>query len=190
MRTIVLATAIAVWPIPFAVAGADAPLAVGPAALAAQLPPTARAPLRDAEGDVVATAVLRETPHGVLIRLRATALPPGEHGYHIHETGRCEPPTFESAGGHYAPRGREHGFLNPRGPHAGDLPNLHVPADGELAVEHLAGDVTLRAGETGTLFDDDGSALVIHARRDDYTSQPAGDSGERIACGVVRRMAR
>ncbi|MFO7260482.1 MAG: superoxide dismutase family protein [bacterium] len=148
----------------------------------------ARAQLVDAEGNVVATATLRETAgHGVLIRLEAERLPAGEHAFHIHQTGRCEPPGFESAGGHYAPRGRQHGFLVPAGPHAGDLPNIHVPADGRLVIEVVAPDVTLRPGAPNTLFDEDGSALVIHAGRDDYTSQPAGDAGGRIACGVIRR---
>jgi len=147
----------------------------------------ARAQLVDAEGNVVATATLRETAgHGVLIRLEAERLPPGERAFHIHQTGRCEPPSFQSAGGHYAPRGRQHGFLVQAGPHAGDLPNIHVPESGRLVIEVLARDVTLRPGAPNTLFDEDGSALVIHAGPDDYRSQPAGDAGGRIACGVIR----
>lgn len=149
---------------------------------------TARAELVDAEGNVVAIATLRETAgHGVLIQLDAERLPAGEHAFHIHTTGRCDAPTFESAGGHYAPRSRQHGFLVPAGPHAGDLPNLHIPQDGRLVIEVLASDVTLRPGAPGTLFDEDGSALVVHAGRDDYRSQPSGDAGGRVACGVIRR---
>lgn len=167
--------------------------ATGAPPLAAQGTDTAAAPaaharLLDADGNVVATATLRETAgHGVLILLQGQDLPPGEHAFHIHETGRCEAPTFQSAGGHYAPRGREHGFLVPRGPHAGDLPNLHIPQDGRLVIEVLAPGVTLRPGAPNTLFDEDGSALVVHAGPDDYRSQPAGDAGGRIACGVIRR---
>lgn len=149
---------------------------------------TARAQLVDAEGNVVAVATLRETAgHGVLIQLDAERLPAGEHAFHIHQTGRCDAPTFESAGGHYAPRGRQHGFLVPAGPHAGDLPNLHVPQDGRLVIEVLARDVTLRPGAPNTLFDEDGSALVVHAGADDYRSQPSGDAGGRVACGVIQR---
>lgn len=149
---------------------------------------TATARLVDAAGNLVANATLRETAgHGVLIRLDGVNLPAGEHAFHIHQTGRCEPPSFESAGGHYAPRGRQHGFLVPAGPHAGDLPNLHVPQGGRHVVEVLAGDVTLRAGAPNTLFDEDGSALVVHAGRDDYRSQPSGDAGGRVACGVIQR---
>ena len=148
----------------------------------------ARAQLVDAEGNVVATATLRETAgHGVLIRLEAERLPAGEHAFHIHQTGRCEPPSFESAGGHYAPRGRQHGFLVPAGPHAGDLPNLHIPQGGRHVVEVLAAGVTLRPGAPNTLFDEDGSALVVHAGPDDYRSQPAGNAGGRVACGVIQR---
>ena len=148
----------------------------------------AHAQLVDAEGNVVATATLHETAgHGVLIRLNAERLPAGERAFHIHQTGRCEAPTFQSAGGHYAPRGRQHGFLVPAGPHAGDLPNIHVPQDGRLVIEVLAPGVTLQPGAPNTLFDEDGSALVVHAGRDDYRSQPAGNAGGRIACGVIQR---
>ncbi|HEX7117976.1 MAG TPA: superoxide dismutase family protein [Longimicrobiales bacterium] len=159
------------------------------ASLSAQERLTARADLIDARGRKVGEATLHETPNsGVHIELDVSGLRAGAiHGFHIHETGRCETPTFESAGGHYAPRGREHGILNADGPHAGDLLNLHVPASGRVHVEQLAPRVTLRAGARNTLFDDDGSALVIHADADDYRSQPSGESGDRIVCGVIRR---
>lgn len=161
------------------------PLAAQRADGAAQV---AHAQLVDAEGKIVATATLHETAgHGVLIRLEAERLPAGERAFHIHQTGRCEAPMFQSAGGHYAPRGRQHGFLVPAGPHAGDLPNIHVPQGGRLVIEVLAPDVTLRPGAPNTLFDEDGSALVVHAGRDDYKSQPAGDAGGRFACGVIQR---
>lgn len=162
-------------------------LAAAPS-LHAQTPLTARADLIDTRGRKVGEAVLRETPdHGVLIEIDASGLPPGVHGFHIHEAGRCDPPTFESAGAHYAPRSRQHGFMVEEGAHAGDLPNLHVPDSGRVHVEHLAAGVTLQSNQVGTLFDSDGSALVIHARRDDYRTQPSGDSGDRIVCGVIRR---
>lgn len=153
--------------------------------LRAQAPTTARAALKNAQGETVGQATLTETPHGVLIRTTLTGVPPGEHAFHIHAVGQCEPP-FTSAGGHFNPTSKEHGIENPRGMHAGDMPNVNVPADGRLTFERLAEHVTLAAGPA-SLFDDDGSALVLHAGADDYTSDPAGDAGARLACGVVAR---
>jgi len=152
---------------------------------AGQQPQTARAELVDAQGRRVGTATLTETPHGVLLWANFTALPAGTHAFHVHQVGRCEPP-FDSAGGHFNPGGRRHGFRSPEGPHAGDMPNLHVPESGRLEIEILLHDATLAAGPR-TLLDADGSALVVHAGTDDYMTDPAGNSGARIACGVVRR---
>ena len=148
---------------------------------------TARATLVSPEGEEIGHAELVETPNeGVLIRVRVEGLEPGTHGFHIHETGECTAPEFASAGGHYAPRGHAHGLLHPHGKHAGDLLNLVVPESGAVATERLAPGVTLMAGAHGSLFDADGSALVIHANADDYESQPAGGGGPKVACGVVR----
>jgi len=144
---------------------------------------TASAVLRDASGKEVGAATFTVTPSGVLISLDLTAVPPGEHGFHVHTIGKCEPPDFKSAGPHFNPDQTKHGFMTPEGPHAGDLPNLHVPADGKLQVEVLEPNVTL-SGEA-PLLDADGSALVIHAGADDYKTDPAGNSGNRIACGVI-----
>jgi superoxide dismutase, Cu-Zn family len=119
----------------------------------------------------------------VLVSLDLTAVPPGEHAFHIHAFGKCEPPDFKSAGPHFNPDQTRHGYLNPEGSHAGDMPNLHVPADGKLQVEILVPNVSL-SGEA-PLLDAEGSALVIHAGADDYKSDPAGNSGDRIACGVI-----
>jgi len=144
---------------------------------------TASAVLKDASGKEVGAATFTVTPSGVFISLDLTAVPPGEHGFHVHTTGKCEPPDFKSAGPHFNPDQTKHGFMTPEGPHAGDLPNLHVPADGKLQVEVLEPNVTL-SGEA-PLLDADGSALVIHAGADDYKTDPAGNSGNRIACGVI-----
>jgi len=144
---------------------------------------TASAVLKDASGKEVGAATFTVTPSGVLISLDLTAVPPGEHGFHVHTTGKCEPPDFKSAGPHFNPDQTKHGFMTPEGPHAGDLPNLHVPADGKLQVAVLEPNVTL-SGEA-PLLDADGSALVIHAGADDYKTDPAGNSGDRIACGVI-----
>lgn len=154
--------------------------------VAGQTPLTARAELIDSAGAPIGEVTLTETPaNGVLIQLRARGLAPGAHAFHIHETGRCDTPSFQSAGGHYDPHGRSHGLLHEEGMHGGDLLNLEVPESGAVEAERLAQDVTLEDGAEGTLFDEDDSAIVIHAGADDYRSQPAGDAGARVACGVV-----
>jgi Cu-Zn family superoxide dismutase len=145
---------------------------------------TAKATLKNAEGKAVGSAALTQTPAGVLIRLSVKGLPAGERAFHIHGVGKCEPP-FASAGPHFNPGGKKHGLMAAEGHHAGDLPNLHVPAGGELTVEVLNPAVTLEKGKANSLFGPQGTALVIHAGKDDYKSDPAGDAGGRIACGVV-----
>ena len=130
--------------------------------------------------------MLSETPHGVLLDVSIDKASPGAHGFHIHAVGICTAPDFTSAGGHYEPGGHEHGIRNPKGKHAGDLPNIHVGTDGTAKIEILADAVSLKDGTSrAPLFDADGSAFVMHAGVDDYLSQPAGDAGGRIACGVV-----
>ena len=147
---------------------------------------TAVAALHDRTGRLIGRADLRETPHGVLIVLKLDDAPAGVHALHIHGTGRCVAPDFSSAGGHFDPDHRRHGFVVLGGPHAGDLPNVHVPESGSLVVELMAPRVVL-APAPHSLFDADGAALVLHAGRDDYVSEPAGEAGNRIACGVVMR---
>jgi Cu-Zn family superoxide dismutase len=142
--------------------------------------------LKDKDGKKIGTAELTDTPNGVLIRLDLTGVPAGDQAFHVHKTGKCEPPDFKSAGGHFNPDGTKHGLLNTEGPHAGDMPNLHVPEGGKLSVEVLNTLVSLDA-ERG-LLDDDGSALVIHAGPDDYKTDPAGHAGDRIACGVIAKQ--
>jgi superoxide dismutase, Cu-Zn family len=144
---------------------------------------TASAVLKDAGGKDVGKATLTVAPSGVLVSLDLAAVPAGEHAFHIHAVGKCEPPDFKSAGPHFNPDETKHGLLNPEGPHAGDMPNLHVPADGKLQVEILDPAVTLSA--EAALLDADGAALVIHAAADDYKTDPAGNAGDRIACGVI-----
>lgn len=141
--------------------------------------------LKNTEGAVVGTAALSETDDGVLIAINATHLPANVHGFHIHEKGICEGPDFASAGGHFNPEGKEHGFDNPKGPHAGDLPNLEVADDGTVKAEVVADRVTLDKGKDNSLLHEGGTSLVIHADPDDYVSQPAGNAGERIVCGVI-----
>ena len=140
---------------------------------------TARAELKDAQGTIVATATLTDANGGVRIALRASGLRPGAHGLHIHAVGVCAPPAFTSAGGHFNPQNKKHGHKNPEGAHTGDLPNLTVGADGTGSIETPAAGVTLK--------DVAGLALVIHADPDDETTDPTGNSGARVACGVITK---
>jgi Cu-Zn family superoxide dismutase len=143
-----------------------------------------KATLKDAGGKEVGSAQLSQTPHGVLVRLTLKGVPAGEHAFHIHQTGKCEPP-FTTAGGHFNPGTKKHGIMAADGPHAGDMPNLHIPADGSLAIEVVNAAVTLDKDKPNSLFKPEGTALIIHAGKDDYKTDPTGDAGGRIACGVV-----
>lgn len=139
--------------------------------------------LKNTENVAVGNAILTEKKDGVEIKVKAEHLTPGLHGFHIHENGNCEPPDFESAGGHFNPTNKEHGFKNKLGPHAGDLKNLKVKEDGTVKQTFSNDRVTLKKGAPNSLLQ--GTSLVIHEKEDDYISQPAGDSGDRIACGVI-----
>lgn len=142
--------------------------------------------LSDNDGDVVATATLTEGESGVAVELEGTDLPAGTHGFHIHENPSCEQAGgFESAGGHFNPTDANHGFDDPEGPHAGDLPNIEVSEDGTVEEEVTADMVTLEKGQENSLYAGGGTALMIHSGADDYISQPSGDAGDRIACGVI-----
>jgi Cu-Zn family superoxide dismutase len=156
-------------------------LALATVSVAAQ---TAKANLRNAEGKEVGSAALTQTPAGVLITLSVKGLPAGEHAFHVHAVGKCEPP-FTTAGGHFNPEKKKHGMMASDGPHAGDMPNLHVPTSGELAVDVLNAAVTLEKGKANSLFGPEGTALIIHAGKDDYKTDPTGEAGGRIACGLV-----
>jgi Cu-Zn family superoxide dismutase len=162
----------------------------------ASTPPLGFAELRDSDGQLVGAASFQRVADGVEIRARFAGLPPGVHGYHVHAVGRCDAPSFMTAEGHFnpmvqehlplleVPQPNQHGLRNPRGPHMGDLPNIVVAEDGTASLTAVARYATLAPGET-SLFDHDGSALVIHADPDDEVSDPAGNSGARIACGVL-----
>jgi Cu-Zn family superoxide dismutase len=139
--------------------------------------------MRDRDGKDLGTLTLTDAGKGISVAGRVTGLPPGEHGIHLHTVGRCDPPGFDSAGDHWNPTNRKHGTGSAGGPHLGDLPNLTVGQDRSVAVQSTTPGGTLR-GENA-LLDNDGAAVVVHAKRDDYKSQPSGDSGDRVACGVV-----
>ena len=143
----------------------------------------ANSQLKDASGKAVGDVDLMQTPSGVLIKLQIKGLTPGEHAFHIHAVGKCEAP-FESAGPHFNPSNHKHGILSGEG-HAGDMLNLHVPQSGELSVEVVNSAISLEQGRPNSVFDSDGSSLVVHAKADDYKTDPAGNSGARIGCGVI-----
>ena len=145
---------------------------------------SAKATLKDQKGADVGAVELNQTPAGVLLRLTLKGLPAGERAFHIHAVGRCEPP-FTTAGGHFNPGGQKHGLMVGPG-HAGDMPNLHIPSNGVLVVEILNAAVTLEKDKPNSLFQKEGTSIVIHAAKDDYKSDPAGNAGDRIACGVIQ----
>jgi Cu-Zn family superoxide dismutase len=147
-----------------------APLAGGARAVAA---------LQTADGTAVGTASASEVAGGVRFTIDAKGMPAGTHGAHVHMTGRCDAPDFTTAGGHWNPTGMKHGSMNPQGPHEGDLPNLIIGTDGRGTLG-----ITIPGATLAGLLDADGSAMVVHAAADDLMTDPSGNSGGRIACGV------
>ena len=146
---------------------------------------SAKADLVNPDGKSVGSVSLDQTPNGVLLTAMLKNLPAGTHAFHVHAVGKCEAP-FKSAKGHYNPGGKKHGILSEGGIHAGDMPNVHVPSNGVLTVEVLNPNITLAKGKPNSVFDTDGSAIVMHMKGDDYKSQPSGAAGSRIACGVIK----
>lgn len=168
LTTIALTTAVAFATVPALPAFADSASAV----------------LKNAAGETIGSAEFAKTASGVIhITITAEGVP---EGVHVHETGDCSGEGFKSAGGHLG-NGSDHGVATSGGPHPGDLPNAHVGTDGMLKVEYFTKSLMLEEFGLGPLYDEDGSALVIHAGPDDYQSQPSGDAGGRIACGVIKR---
>jgi Cu-Zn family superoxide dismutase len=148
--------------------------------------PGASADLKTPAGETVGTATFTQESGGTRLKAQVRGLPPGPHGIHVHAVGKCDPPDFMSAGGHFNPTSKMHGLNNPQGAHAGDMPNLTVGADGTGTYDALLKDVSLSTG-SGSLFGPDGTALVIHAAADDEVTDPSGNSGARIACGPIGR---
>ncbi len=169
------------------VIGVNKPVSAQPAVQ--QRAPQATAQLVNASNQEIGVATLTQTERGVEITLNARNLPPSSSlAFHVHQTGKCESPKFTTAGDHFNPTGKSHGHKAKGGSHAGDMPNQQTAADGTLSTTILNTSITLDDNKTTGIMDTDGASLILHAKPDDYKSQPAGAAGDRIACGVIKSV--
>jgi Cu-Zn family superoxide dismutase len=160
-------------------------LVLSPLAAVAAPATTVTVKMTNAAGKSVGTATLTDTGSGVKIDLDLTGLPPGDHAIHIHQTAKCDAPDFKTAGGHFNPDNKKHGMQSKDGPHAGDMPNFTADAKGNAKTSITDANVNLKATDPHSAFTGGGTALVIHEKADDMKTDPAGNAGNRIACGVI-----
>ena len=146
---------------------------------------SAEAVIKEPGGKTVGTAVLTQAAQGVAMVVEVSQLPTGSHGIHVHAIGKCDPPDFKTAGGHFNPYAKKHGLKSPEGAHAGDLPNLVVGPDGTGKLSAILVSATLERGDPASLLNPNGTSIVIHAKADDEVTDPSGNSGDRIACGII-----
>jgi Cu-Zn family superoxide dismutase len=145
-----------------------------------------KAEVKDATGKSVGWAMIKPAGSGIEVNLSLDHMPPGEHAVHIHQNAKCDAPDFKSAGGHFNPDSKQHGLKNPDGPHAGDLENFTVNAEGKAHVKILDKNVDL-GDDPHSMFANGGTAIVIHAKPDDMQTDPSGNSGDRIACAMITK---
>lgn len=143
-------------------------------------------PIMNAKGKKIGEAILYQLDYGVKLQVEVKGLTPGLHGIHFHENGKCDPPDFKTAGEHFNPTHKHHGLMNPEGPHDGDLPNLVVDSKGYAQMRVFTKLVTLKPGASNSLVKPGGTSLIIHEQADDEKTDPSGNSGARIACGVIK----
>lgn len=154
-----------------------------------KIPLKARAELMDSKRKPIGSVTFTENEHGLVrIEVDLSSFLAGKHALHIHESPLCEPPDFKSAGGHFNPNMTEHGFLNQKGPHAGDLPNIIVDDKGNCRMSFTTNQITLKPNLSNSLLRSPGTSVIIHEMPDDYFTDPAGGGGKRIACGTIRSM--
>ncbi len=163
-------------------------LTLSTASMYAKSPAPVTVTMKTAQGADAGTVVLKQEKNDVLLKVDVKGLPPGEHAIHVHATAKCDPPDFKTAGGHFNPDQKKHGINNPEGHHNGDIPaNLTVKADGSDKVSIKVPSISLEPDSPNSVFANGGTSIVIHEKADDMVTDPAGNAGARIACGVITR---